>query len=542
MTKLNKPETRTAASPGPIQAEQIPSGETFEGHAGYGRDPQSELFLLGVTNMVGEDSFYEAAEERDKRFASLIHDVVQLDGGIEWLAGFWPWLRTETHLRTAPIVGAIETARAMKVLGRMGGRDMVASVLQRADEPGEALAYFRSRYGRSVPFNVKKGIALAARRLYNERSLLKYDTPSHGYRFGDVIDVTHPKPEGPAQAALFRHALDRRHGHGQNLEDIPEELAMVRANKIMRGRMPEAWLISENLRTAGMTWEDALSAVGDKLPKARVWSAVIPNMGYMALLRNLRNFDEAGLDPASADYVADKIASVEEVRRSKQLPMRFLTAYWNVPSNRWAWPLEQALEICLDNVPKLRGRTLILVDTSTSMHSPFSRASEINRWHVAAVFGVALARRCDQADVYSFSSTAKFWDDPHGAHTKEFPLVPGESLLKSLDRFKNGGWFLEGGTDTALALRQEYTGHDRVVILTDEQASQDLAEVSDSLPSTTPLITCNLAGYTYGHGPSGPNRVTVGGLSDKVFTMLALLEAGRGASDRQWPWEVARTS
>ena len=40
---------------------------THEGGTGFLRDPESELFLLAATNMMGEDTFYERADERDAR-------------------------------------------------------------------------------------------------------------------------------------------------------------------------------------------------------------------------------------------------------------------------------------------------------------------------------------------------------------------------------------------------------------------------------------------------------------------------------------------
>ena len=48
---------------------------THEGGEAFARDPESELFLLAVTNMVGEDTFYERADERDARFVELVHEV-----------------------------------------------------------------------------------------------------------------------------------------------------------------------------------------------------------------------------------------------------------------------------------------------------------------------------------------------------------------------------------------------------------------------------------------------------------------------------------
>jgi hypothetical protein len=97
-------------------------------------------------------------------------------------------------MRSASLTGGLEAALALRDAGLPGGRQIVDSVLQRADEPGEAPAYWTATHGRALPKPVRRGIADAAARLYNERSLLKYDTASHAFRFGDVLDLTHPSP------------------------------------------------------------------------------------------------------------------------------------------------------------------------------------------------------------------------------------------------------------------------------------------------------------------------------------------------------------
>ncbi len=74
-----------------------------------------------------------------------------------------------------------------------------------------------------------------------------------------------------------------------------------------------------------------------------------------------------------------------------------------------------------------------------------------------------------------------------------------------------------------------------MVILTDEQAHYDGAgSVDESVPTSVPMYTFNLAGYRVGHAPSGTGtRHTFGGLTDACFRMLPLLERGRNAD---WPW------
>ncbi|MGW4488383.1 TROVE domain-containing protein [Amycolatopsis sp. NPDC004368] len=531
MSKFNTTSARPAGH-SPVFSERTPSGHTHEGGAGYARDTKSELFLLAVTNMVGEHTFYESAEQRDTRYAELVRAATLADP--DWTARFLAWLRGEANMRTAALVGAAEFAAARRDAGLDGmSRQVIDSVLQRADEPGEMLAYWTSLYGKNVPKPVKRGVADAVKRLYNERSYLKWDSDARGFRFADVVELTHPDTRLDWQDALFQHILDVRFHPDR---EIPAELETLglrtellawpvekRRKLFTTGNLDDA---RSRLRQGGMTWE-ALAGWLQCPLTAAAWESVIPSMGYMALLRNLRNFDQAGVSDEVAQAVAAKLADREQVARSRQLPMRFLSAYRAAPSLRWAWALEQAITLSLANIPTLTGRTLILVDTSGSMNSGFSKDGTLMRWDAAAVFGIALGARCEQADVVSFSNGYY-----GGTGTKVFGLRPGESLLRSVERWKNGGYFIGGGTDTVGAVKQHLRGHDRVVILTDEQATY--GDVGHTVPANTPLYTWNLAGYKLGHSSSGGrNRHIFGGLTDQAFRMIPLLEAGQNAA---WPF------
>ncbi|MFI5615067.1 TROVE domain-containing protein [Amycolatopsis sp. NPDC051903] len=523
MAKFTIFGARRAAARSPVRTEAVASGRTHEGGAGYARDARSELFLLAVTNFVGEHTFYESAEQRDTRYAELVRAATLADP--EWTARFLAWLRGEANLRTAALVGAAEFTAARREAGLDGlARQVVSSVLQRADEPGELLAYWTAVHGKNVPKPVKRGIADGVKRLYTETSYLKWDSDARSFRFADVLGLTHPDPDREWQDALFEHVLDVRF-HADR--PIPAALTTLGAHRELMAwpveRRRELFASAgapETLRRAGLTWESLAGWLQGPLTAAG-WEAMIPSMGYMALLRNLRNFDQAGVSDEVAQTVAARLADPAQVARSRQLPMRFLSAYRAAPSLRWGWSLEQAITHALGNVPALPGRTLVLVDTSSSMHSGFSRDGTLLRWDAATVFGIALALRCADAEVVSFSH-----------QTARFPLYRGESLLKALDRWRAGGYFLGGGTDTAGAVRRHLRGHDRVVILTDEQASY--GDVGHSVPAGTPLYTWNLAGYRLGHAPSGGgNRHTFGGLGDQAFRMIPLLEAGR---DARWPF------
>ncbi|MCP2337132.1 TROVE domain-containing protein [Actinomadura rupiterrae] len=518
MSKFNRGRITGALSP--VKSRFQPTGRTHEGSPGYARDAKSELFLFAVSNMVGEQTFYEKADDRDARFRDLVRKVAVDD--VDWLTRMVGWLRDSAGMRSASVVAAAEGVAARLAADASGGnRALVRAALRRADEPGELLAYWQSRFGRALPQPVKRGLADGARALYTERSLIKYDTGT--VRFADVLELTHPRASDDRQGDLFRHAIDRRHGRG---DEIPASLAMLRARASLlalphgeRRKLLAREDATEVLAAAGMTWESLAGWLGGPLTAA-FWERIVPSMGYFALLRNLRSLDKARVSDEVAARVAARLADPANVARSRVLPMRFLSAHRAAGSLRWAWPLEQALNASLANVPSLPGRTLILVDRSGSMFGRLSERSDLTSADAAAVFGTALALRAERADLVQF-----------GTSHEAVRFQPGDSVLKIVQAFRNCG-----GTDTAAAVRAHYRNHDRVVIVTDEQAWGTVwgREPTRAVPDRVPVYTWNLVGYRYGHGPSGgANRHTFAGLSDAAFAMIPLIESGRTAD---WPF------
>lgn len=531
MAKFNRRAAPAPAS-GPVRTTtRVPATRTFEGGAAYLREPRGELLLFALTNMVGEASYYEAAQDRDRRFRDLVHDIAAEDP--LWMTGFVGWLRDAAGMRSASLVAAAEAVFARLTLGLHGmNRGIVDAALQRPDEPGEFLAYWTTAHGRNLPKPVKRGVADAAARLYTERALLKYDTAARDFRFADVLELTHaaPSAEKPWQGALFRHAIDRRHGRG---DDVPSALRMIAANRALHDAAaddPAVLLDADRLRGAGMTWEDVLSLAGPRLPKARVWEAIVPSMGVMALIRNLRNLDEAGVSDDVAERVARRIADPAAIRASRLFPYRFLAAYRSAPSQRWGHALDKALSASTANLPALPGRTLVLVDTSGSMSSRVSARSTVTHADIGALFGVGLAHRGADVDLVGFANG-------HFAHPVH---ARGGSVLRDIEGFCRRNGEVGHGTETVRALRAAYDGHDRVVLVSDMQAFRHAGadagglSVSEAVPATVPVFGVNTSGYAPTVIAAGtPNRHEIGGFSDKLFTLMDVLDRG---FDAGWPW------
>lgn len=555
MAKFNTPASPPAApvtrATSVIAAEPTPSTTTHEGAPGFKRTPHSELFLTLTGGFIAEDSFYEKADDRLARVRSLVDQIVlgyAGDVGFDWLVKFVTWLRGEGNIRTGSIVVAAEAVASLLAAKRtpttFTARQIVDAACQRADEPGEFIAYWYHRFGRgTLPKPVKRGLADAVTRLYSPRSLLKWDSSKASVRFGDVVALVRPNP-GVDKSGLYRYAIERRHPawtdtasgeleapaliqRRRELEAVPvdQRRAMARQHHA-NGNLANV------LHAAGATWEWMSGWLADgKGMDAEAWTWALPQMGYMALIRNLRNVDEAGVpDTVVAPYIA-KIADADEVARSRQLPYRFLSAYLTAPSDRWKHALGVALEHCLVNVPTLPGRSLILVDTSASMTDPMSAKSKANMVENAALFGIALGKR-NAADIVGFAS-GEF----------AFSPVRGGNTLADVARFRQSVGLVGHGTDIHGAVSRVFKPgyHDRVFLFSDMQGSgayrrSGLAHgVGQLVPRNVPVYGFVLNGEASGVLPSGgDSRFELGGLSDATFRQVANLEAG---GTGRWPWE-----
>lgn len=524
MAKFNTGTVKTARTQKSYIKDATGSPTVINHQGGAGavlRDEKSELFLLVVSSFM-EDTFYEGREAAEARLRRLVGKVALTD--LDWIKGLIPWLRNEANLRSVSLAVALEAAKVLVDNGIPGGRQLIDSAMSRADEPGEAVAYWLANYGRALPKAVKRGVADAAVRLYNEFSFGKYDRSGAAVRFGDVIALTHPSAKDERQADLFRYA---RAVQKDSTTEIPESLQQIRNRKAARSADEVRALVAEGaeaLTAAGLTWENVSSALGG-LGSAE-WEAVIPTMGYMALLRNLRNFAQAGISVKARKEVAARLSDAEQVAKSRQLPFRFLSAMTATEGIQdYATALSDALDLSLGSVPVLKGRTLILVDCSGSMGygmsgSGYGRRSTTDRMAIASIFGSALALAAEDATLVAF-----------GTDSKEVPFRKGGSVISLAQKFNS-----MGGTYTAQAVQRHFDGHDRVVILTDEQYGGgywDSGNPADVVPSDVPLYTWNLVGYSSGHG-NGTNRYTFGGLTDASFKTISLLEAGKSSS---YPWE-----
>lgn len=549
MSKFNSKSIKAPGSKSPMTTTGTTT--TYEGGAAFTRDTKSELYLLAVTNMVGESSFYETGDKRDDRYAALVRQVAVSDPA--WLYRFIGWLRNKAHMRSASVVAAAEAIHARLEAGltepftvtearlemSLGNKHFIPQAMARADEPGEFLAYWTARYGRGttlgLPKPVKRGLELAVQKLFNEYAYAKYGQADGGYGLARVVDLVHASPTAPWQGELFEHALNELHKRNK---PIPEHLYMLQERAKFLG-MPQkerqAFLerpgATEVLSQAGITWEALSGWLGGPLT-ASFWESLIPTLGYMALLRNLRNFEKAGISKDARKAVQERLSDPEQVARSRQFPFRFLSAYRAVEGDWWNEALSDALDASVGNLPKLKGKTLVLVDTSGSMRSKISEKSSVSHVDIGGLFGVALAKAGMDVDLYGFAD-----------RVFKHELPKGGSVLKGIQSFDKKIGSVGHGTQTIAALKAAWNGHDRVILVSDMQAfadysygwgsRSDTTTVTSSVPAQVVMYGLNPSGYrSTALDLSKPNRYEIGGFSDAVFRMISLIEAGNA----DWPF------
>ncbi|MFI7613625.1 TROVE domain-containing protein [Nonomuraea terrae] len=417
---------------------------------------RKELFLL-VARALGD----ARARVPSARHVALATRLARADEA--WLVRMTAWTARHDALRHLRLATVAELVQARLDTGVTGSRQLLDQCLRRADEPGELLAYWLHWYGRALPQPLKRGVADAVVRLYDERALATYDSPGASLRFADVLALTHPAPGGPAQAAVFRHAISRRRG---DFDDIPESLPLLRARRALywipparRHALFERPHAPSALAEAAMSW-DAVRRWLLGTMTGPAWAAVAGSMPYRDRLAHLADFDRDGLDAECAERVAHELASPACVLRSGVTPLEVYAALRSVPGTRWSRALRPALELSPANVPALAGRTLVVVDRGDLMSGPAEGG--LTRAEAATVTGAALACRAAHARVVVL-----------GTSEVSVLVRPGEPLTAVLARLGDGAG---GSASPARVIREHAGGYDRIIVLTHPDRAAEAAE------------------------------------------------------------------
>lgn len=481
----------------------------YENETSFKLTPQLELYAAVATATLS-DQFYEKAEDRLMRLRELIavnHPV--------FVAKLAIYVREQMHLRSVPLVLTVELAK------QHSGDDLVSRltnlVVQRADEITELLAYYALANERKevkqlnrLSKQLQKGLSDAFNK-FDEYQFSKYNKDA-AVKLKDALFLVHPKANTEAQQVLF--------------------------NKIVKDELQVPY-----------TWEVELSALGQQLfdsaelknqaVKAKWEELIFSNkLGYMALLRNLRNILQADVSNDALTKVCDYLSNAKSVANSKQLPFRFLAAYRELKelNNGRVPKLLNALEAAvLHSAQNIEGynddvRVVIAADVSGSMQKAISARSKIMYFDIGLMLAMLLQSRCNHVITGMFGDRWKVIN------------VPKNNILSNVQEFYRREGEVGYSTNGYLvikALIEKQSVVDKVMIFTDCQlwnsnnTSDSMASAWKQYKQIAPkakLYLFDLAGF--GTTPLSITKddvFLVSGWSDKIFNVLAAIEKGSNA-------------
>jgi hypothetical protein len=406
-----------------------------------------ELKRSVMACMLWEDTFYESG----KSIADRIKDLVSQVSGEQAMQVAID-AREKMKLRHTPLY--ITRLMAQNDHQKKYVADTLSRVIQRADELTEFLSIYWKEKRCPISNQVKKGLATAFTK-FNEYALAKYNRDG-AIKLKDVLFLTHAKPMSDTQDALWKR------------------------------------LINDELKTPD-TWEVELSASKDK--KAS-WTRLLEEekLGALALLRNLRNMEQAG--------VSEKLIrqALLNIKTERVLPFRFISAARHAP--KYEAELEQGMFKCLENHEKLSGKTIILIDVSGSMESKVSGKSDISRLDAACGVAMLLREICDSVEVQTFS-----YD------TKLVPSRRGFALAEAIDKSQQHGGTYLGESVKKMNVKEG----DRLIVITDEQSNDRVPD-----PAFDKAYMINVASYRNGVGYGKWNHVD--GWSESIVDYILELE------------------
>lgn len=457
------------------------------------------------------------------------------------------WLRSEMNIRLTPQVILVLAAQHPALKGVAQSESLVRTyapkIIQRPDEVKACLLLHRYFFGmKSLPHNLSLGIGDAIGG-FNEYQLLKYD--GNGFpRWKDVLGWIRRKQGWPMSKPLADYFI----GGKINPEGTPLAYA--------RDVLGQCKTFDESAKKAivdgAMTWEEVLSWAGQgKIDKSLIWDYLVQNnlVPYMALLRNLRNIAQAGVNPVSLALVCEKISNREQVLKGKQLPFRFLAAVLALEEEGGNSPeivgvlidaVADALDISVENVTSLHGETVVFADNSGSMGARVSDKSTISCAMAANVLAGIVAKRSDRAAICAFA-------------TEVAPVVITKrntvlDVARGLESADTKGHSTNAHLCLQWLIKRKNKGGlvpNRIIVLSDMQcwnsnlcSDGNFADEWHRYKKLMPpayLHSVNLNGYGDAMTQAEPFVNLVGGFSEKIIDRLIESEGSGGKLEPQKP-------
>jgi hypothetical protein len=429
--------------------------ENFMGGTSYSLSPLNTLKIVAASSIFGEPQYYKDGLGTPKNLSTILEysifssmfkeesgavkdnmsavDVFEtaiqasLDFDFKSTLDLALELRNEYYMRLNPAVIFMkasmhegrqkfneENPGYMKIIGK--------AIALRPDDLTNQFEYYMYKNGD------KKGLPSLVKRTWAERlsEFSRYQLNKYkGKRLIDLVRISHAKGE-----------------------DINE---LMSTGTLKVTEQEKTW---ENLKSEGKSWKEITDTI------------LIP---HMALLRNLRGiFTEIDDPTITAKILTQLKAGVE---KGKQFPFRYWSAYKAIDNSEINHKqlvldtLEECLDISVENMPKLKGKTVCLSDNSGSSWGAFnSEYGTVTVAEIANLSSLITSLQSDSGEVGVF-----------GDNLSLKGVSKRNGLLTQLEETSKRGKAQGGGTENGIwvffdeAIKNK-VHYDNIFIYSDMQA------------------------------------------------------------------------
>lgn len=304
------------------------------------------------------------------------------------------------------------------------------------------------------------------------------------------------------------------------------------------------------------------------------WARLVERLTYNQLRKSIATISRTGVlnvqTYANAEFVKDfiinRLLNPTAQELSKFKPVDLLVTASVIANNKfdiakdvtrgdmWVDTLVNTLygvvQRALANAPTLKGKTLIAIDCSGSMHVPIAsngnNKSTLTRLDASALLGVGLWHSNPNSDFITYGTNVKVFS---GAFSPYDSFKTLTQQIRNLD---------QGGTDTSLVFQfahmrniTDNVQYDNIVIISDNESwsgaqrrgcYSQLLHIANEMGShytqkgikVPKVFNVDVDPTACSHLPSSPNTFTIGGMDDYVYDLIKAYSETNNSEKDYW--------